>query len=93
MDLGLAGKVALVTGASRGMGRATDRSLELLRKQAAEPGRPLDELLAESGRGIPLGRLGEPEEIADVIVFLCSPRASYVTGALLPVDGGVTVAL
>ena len=74
-------------------GFRTDRSLELLRKQAAETGRPLDELLAESGRGIPLGRLGEPEEIADVIVFLCSPRASYVTGALLPVDGGVTVAL
>ena len=74
-------------------GFRTDRSLELLRKQAAETGRPLEELLAESGRGIPLGRLGEPEEIADVIVFLCSPRASYVTGALLPVDGGVTVAL
>ena len=38
---------------------------------------------------VPLGRLGEPGEIADVIVFLASERASFVTGTLLPVDGGV----
>ena len=38
---------------------------------------------------IPLGRLGEPREIADVAVFLASDRASYVTGAVLPVDGGL----
>jgi len=37
---------------------------------------------------IPLGRVAEPEEIADVIMFLCSPRASYVTGASWEVDGG-----
>jgi len=74
-------------------GFRTDRSLELLRKQAAETGRPVESLLAESGRDIPLGHLGEPEEIADVIVFLCSQRAGYVTGALLPVDGGITKAL
>jgi 3-oxoacyl-[acyl-carrier protein] reductase len=74
-------------------GFRTDRSLDLLRRQAAETDRPVEELLAESGREIPLGRLGEPEEIADVIVFLCSPKAGYVTGALLPVDGGITLAL
>lgn len=38
---------------------------------------------------VPLGRLGEPEEVADVIVFLASERASFVTGTLLAVDGGV----
>jgi meso-butanediol dehydrogenase/(S,S)-butanediol dehydrogenase/diacetyl reductase len=39
---------------------------------------------------IPLGRLGRPEEIADLAVFLASPRASYITGAALVIDGGLT---
>jgi 3-oxoacyl-[acyl-carrier protein] reductase len=47
-----------------------------------------DTVLAKVGGGRPLGRLAEPEEIAAVIVFLCSARASYVTGAAWSVDGG-----
>ena len=39
-------------------------------------------------RGIPGGRLGRPEEVADAVVFLCSSRASWITGATLLVDGG-----
>lgn len=39
----------------------------------------------------PLARWGEPEEIAHAIAYLCSPYASYITGALLPVDGGYSV--
>jgi 3-oxoacyl-[acyl-carrier protein] reductase len=39
---------------------------------------------------IPLGRLGKPEELADLVVFLASERASYITGATIPVDGGHT---
>ena len=47
-----------------------------------------DEVLAKVGAGRPLGRLAEPEEIASVIAFLCSARASYVTGAAWSADGG-----
>jgi 3-oxoacyl-[acyl-carrier protein] reductase len=47
-----------------------------------------DEVLAKVGAGRPLGRLARPEEIASVIVFLCSERASYVTGSAWSADGG-----
>ena len=47
-----------------------------------------DEILAKVAAGRPIGRLAEPDEIAAVIVFLCSDRASYVTGAAWSADGG-----
>jgi NAD(P)-dependent dehydrogenase (short-subunit alcohol dehydrogenase family) len=55
---------------------------------ADQQGGDRDEVLAKVGAGRPLGRLAEPEEIASVIAFLCSDRASYVTGAAWSADGG-----
>ncbi len=43
----------------------------------------------QSEHEIPMGRYGEPEELADLAIFLASPRAGYITGAVLPVDGGL----
>jgi 3-oxoacyl-[acyl-carrier protein] reductase len=57
-------------------------------QQAARTGKSRDEVLASVGAGRPLGRLAQPEEIASVIVFLCSERSSYVTGAAWSADGG-----
>jgi 3-oxoacyl-[acyl-carrier protein] reductase len=58
------------------------------------PGRIDTERLRSLGRAdvsqISLGRLGDPAEIAAVACFLASDRASYVTGAVVPVDGGLT---
>jgi 3-oxoacyl-[acyl-carrier protein] reductase len=57
-------------------------------QQAARSGKSREDVLAAVGAGRPLGRLAEPEEIASVVAFLCSPRSSYVTGAAWSADGG-----
>jgi 3-oxoacyl-[acyl-carrier protein] reductase len=60
-----------------------------LADQSAErTGKSREEILEGVGKGRPLGRLADPEEIAAVIVFLCSDRASYVTGSAWSADGG-----
>jgi 3-oxoacyl-[acyl-carrier protein] reductase len=45
----------------------------------------------ELRKRVPLGRLGKPEEVADVVSFLASPGASYISGAVIPVTGGITL--
>ena len=57
-------------------------------QQAERSGKTRDEVLEAVGKGRPLGRLAEPDEIAAVIVFLCSDRANYVTGSAWSADGG-----
>ena len=57
-------------------------------QQAERSGKSREDVLAAVASGRPLGRLAEPGEIANVIVFLCSDRASYITGAAWSADGG-----
>lgn len=71
----------------------TDRVREttaLAIERAKAEGKNPDDVRSRSTAQIPLGRIGEPEEFANVVVFLASPAASYVTGATVVVDGGRT---
>jgi NAD(P)-dependent dehydrogenase (short-subunit alcohol dehydrogenase family) len=71
----------------------TSRVDEGLEAAVRATGRPKEELLQELVAEIPLGRAGEPSEVADVAVFLASPKASYVTASIITMDGGTTAAI
>ncbi len=71
----------------------TDRVASLLQAQSAVTGRKVEELRDAIAATIPMGRTAAPAEIANVILFLASEAASYVTGVALPVDGGISRAL
>jgi 3-oxoacyl-[acyl-carrier protein] reductase len=68
---------------------ATDRLNELSSKLAAASGRSEKQIEQTWTDQIPMGRLGQPEEVADAIVWLASERASFVTGQTILVDGGM----
>lgn len=66
---------------------ATERMNEGLAAQARQDGISVEEALRRAAARMPLGRIATPEEVADVVVFLSSARASYVSGAILNIDG------
>ncbi len=66
-----------------------DVDTPMLAADAEEQGQDLDEYLAESSEQVPSGRIGTPEEVAGLVVFLASDAASHITGTAIPVDGGV----
>ena len=67
----------------------TDRIKDNVAAQVKSTGQSKESIMQEYEAKIPLGRLGEPVELADLAVFLASSRASYITGATLQVDGGL----
>jgi 3-oxoacyl-[acyl-carrier protein] reductase len=66
----------------------TDRVGELDVINAKAQGKTQDEIAAAARAAIPAGRYGRVQEFADVVCFLASERASYVTGSMIRVDGG-----
>jgi 3-oxoacyl-[acyl-carrier protein] reductase len=70
----------------------TDRMRELYGGRAGASGRSLDDVLAEEAQRIPLRRLGAPEDVAALVVFLASAQARHITGTTIQVDGGSTAA-
>lgn len=72
---------------------STDRITQLDTGRAAAAGVSIEEIQGRSIGRIPMGRYGDPAELGRVATFLLSPAASYVTGAIVPVDGGMIRAL
>jgi 3-oxoacyl-[acyl-carrier protein] reductase len=72
---------------------ATGRIRFLDEQKAKRENRSVEEVSAESTAAIPLGRYGEPAEYADVVAFLASSRASYLTGSVIRVDGGLIASI
>src|SRR5262249_6401689 len=71
-------------------GRIKTRRVDELDGKAAErQGKSIDQVVQESVASIPAGRYGRPEEFARVVTFLASEPASYVTGSVLRIDGGL----
>jgi len=69
---------------------ATERMQEGFEAEARQTGRSVAELIEQRTSAMPLGRLAQPEDIADTVVFLASKRASYVSGAVVSLDGAAT---
>jgi 3-oxoacyl-[acyl-carrier protein] reductase len=71
----------------------TDRMRQVLQHRATAEGRPLEDVIEEEGGRVPVGHLGQPEDIAALVVFLASEPARHITGTTIQVDGGSTTAV
>jgi 3-oxoacyl-[acyl-carrier protein] reductase len=71
----------------------TDRLKSLAATTASKEGMTVEEVYARMSAETPAGRLGDPKELAALVAFLCSERASYITGTAIQVDGGLYRAL
>lgn len=67
----------------------TDRAIQLIKNISETTGKNFEDVKKEIEKGIPLGRYGDPMEIANVVAFLVSEEASYLTGSTIQVDGGL----
>ncbi|NKB21548.1 MAG: SDR family oxidoreductase [Alphaproteobacteria bacterium] len=72
---------------------ATDRWSALVQQQIKLTGKTEEEIMAASAASVPLGRIAEPEDVANMVTYLCSEKACFINGALIEVDGGVSRAL
>ena len=72
---------------------ATDRLASLHAARAAASGMAAEDVMAAARAAVPAGRFGTPQEFADMATFLASPRAGYVTGCAIRIDGGLTATL
>jgi 3-oxoacyl-[acyl-carrier protein] reductase len=78
-----------VTGVSPGPVK-TERWDSLVEQQAKAAGKAVDAYVKEQNSAMPLGRIALPEEVADLVCFLASGRAAFLTGITITVDGGAT---
>lgn len=71
----------------------TERVREVAAARAHREERKVEDVIKEIEREVPLGRLAKPEEIGELVAFLASDKASYITGSLILIDGGRTLCI
>jgi 3-oxoacyl-[acyl-carrier protein] reductase len=71
----------------------TDRVRGLMQDRANRGKKEMEKILEEIVQEIPAGRMGDPQELADLVAFLCSPRSGYITGSVIQADGGMVKGL
>ena len=72
---------------------ATERLISLIEERAGRAGLPMEKAIEAEEARVPMGFLGDPEDVANLAVFLASAKARYITGTTIQVDGGSTTAL